>query len=78
MIPLLKREEAIVRYQAAAVLGGMGPAAAPALADVQTALEAERGLPTGQMYVFEELTSTALNLGGDPEKVTTPGHCPAE
>jgi len=72
VVPLLKNEQAIIRYQAAAVLGGMGPVGAPALPDVLSALDAERGLPTGQMYVFEELATAALNLGGDPEKITTP------
>jgi HEAT repeat protein len=72
LVPLLKNEQSIVRYQAAAILGGMGPAGAPALPDVLAALEAERGLPTGQMYVFEELATAALNLGGDQEKITTP------
>jgi len=72
VVPLLKNEQAIVRYQAAAILGGMGPAGAPALPDVLAALEAERGLPTGQMYVFEELATAALSLGGDQEKITTP------
>src|SRR5262249_50251516 len=55
--PLLKNEQAIVRYQAAAVFSGIGPAGFTALPEVQTALEAERGLPTGQMYVFEELVA---------------------
>jgi HEAT repeat protein len=70
--PLLMHDAAIVRFQAAAVLGGIGPAAAPALPEVQAALETERGLPTGQFYVFEELTTAALHLGGDAEKITAP------
>jgi HEAT repeat protein len=69
--PLLKHEEAIVRYQAAAVFSGMGPAGADALPDVIAALEVERALPTGQMYVFEELAAAALSLGSDADKITT-------
>ena len=69
--PLLKHNEALVRYQAAAVLSGMSLAdAAEALPQVQEAMELERGLPTGQMYVFEELAAGAINLGGDKEKIT--------
>lgn len=67
--PLLKNEEPIVRYQAAAVLSGMGPEAASSLPAILAALEVERGLPTGQLYVFEELTAAALNLGGDIERI---------
>jgi HEAT repeat protein len=69
VIPLLKHEQPVIRYQAAAVLSGIGPDGAEALAAVQEALEAERGLPTGQLYVFEELAAAALNLGGDAQKV---------
>lgn len=72
VVPLLKSKEPIVRYQAAAVLSGMTPAdGAEALPRVQEALEAERGLPNGQMMIFQELAAGALNLGGDQEKVTT-------
>lgn len=67
--PLLKHESPVVRYQAAAVLGGMGKAAEPALPDLQAALDVERGLPTGQMYVFEELIAATLGLGTDPGRV---------
>jgi HEAT repeat protein len=69
VVPLLKHEQPVIRYQAAAVLSGIGPDGAEALPAVQVALEAERGLPTGQLYVFEELAAAALNLGGDPQKV---------
>lgn len=69
--PLLKHNDALVRYQAAAVLSGMSLAdGAEALPQVQEAMELERGLPTGQMYVFEELAAGAINLGGDKEKIT--------
>ncbi|HJZ90587.1 MAG TPA: HEAT repeat domain-containing protein, partial [Gemmataceae bacterium] len=68
--PLLKNDEAIVRYQAAAVLSGMGPEAGPSLPAILAALEAERGLPGGQLYVFEELAAAALNLGAEPERIT--------
>lgn len=68
--PLLKHDEPIVRYQAAAVFSGMGPSAAEALPDVIAALEIERRLPSGQMYVFEELAGAALSLGADTEKIT--------
>jgi HEAT repeat protein len=64
--PLLKHETAVVRYQAAAILGGMGKEAADAVPDLQAALEAERGLPTFQNYVLEELLAAALNLGVEP------------
>ncbi|HVK13717.1 MAG TPA: HEAT repeat domain-containing protein [Gemmataceae bacterium] len=67
--PLLKHETPVVRYQAAAILGGMGKAAADAVPDVQTALDVERNLPTGQNYVFEELIAAALNLGVEPGRV---------
>lgn len=72
VLPLLKNEQAIVRYQAALVFSGLtlGPASDEAkalLTDVQVALAAERTLPTGQMYVFEELMSAATRLGADPE-----------
>ncbi|HKB01720.1 MAG TPA: HEAT repeat domain-containing protein, partial [Gemmataceae bacterium] len=71
VVPLLKHEQPVIRYQAAAVLSGIGPEGAEALPAVQEALEAERGLPTGQLYVFEELAAAALNLGGDPQKVAS-------
>jgi HEAT repeat protein len=67
--PLLKHESPVVRYQAAAILGGMGKEAAGAVPDVQAALEAERGLPTFQNYVLEELLAAALNLGVEPGRV---------
>ncbi len=72
VVPLLKNNEAIVRFQAAAVLSGMKPGdAAEALPQIQEALEAERGLPTGAMYVFEELAAATLNQGGEADKVTS-------
>lgn len=67
---LLKSNEAIVRYQAAAVFSGMKPGeAAEALPQIQEALEAERGLPGGQMQVFEELAAATLNQGGESDKI---------
>lgn len=69
VVPLLKHEQPLIRYQAAAVLGGVGSEGAEALPAVFAALEAERGLATGQLYVFEELAAAALNLGGDAQKV---------
>lgn len=71
VIPLLKHDEPIVRFQAAAVLSGMNPSeAAGALPAVQAAMEAERTLPNGELYAFEEMLAATLNLGGDVEKVT--------
>jgi HEAT repeat protein len=70
MAKLLKHKEPLVRYQAAAVLEGIGDAASDASADVLTALAAERNLPNGQMYVFEGLTLAATRLGGNPQKIT--------
>jgi HEAT repeat protein len=71
IVPLLKSEEAVVRFQAAAVLSGMRKGeAAEALPQIQGALEAERGLPGGQMIIFEELTTAYVNHGGDIEKIT--------
>ena len=72
VLPLLKNEQAIVRYQAALVFGGLNlgalsDEAKAVLTDVQAALAAERNLPTGQMYVFEELMQAAIRLGADPE-----------
>ena len=67
--PLLKHESPVVRYQVAAVLGGMGKNAADAVPDLQAALDIERTLPTSQNYVFEELLAAALNLGVDPGRV---------
>lgn len=70
VVPLLKHEEPIVRYQAAAVLSGMNPGeASAALPAVQAALEVERTLPNGELYAFEEMLAATLNLGGDAEKV---------
>lgn len=69
--PLLKHERSGVRYQAAAAIGGMGKSAAEALPDIQTALENERGLPTGQMYVFEELAAAAISLGAEAGTIAT-------
>ena len=72
VVPLLKNNEAIVRFQAAAVFSGMRPGdAAEALPQIQEALQAERGLPTGQMFVFEELAAATLNQGGEADKVTS-------
>jgi HEAT repeat protein len=71
VVPLLKNEEAIVRFQAAAVLSGMNKGdAAESLPQIQAALDAERGLPGGQMIVFEELAAAYVNHGGEIEKVT--------
>ena len=70
--PLLKHKEPIVRYQAASVLSGMGQNAEASLPAVLEALGAERNLPTGQMYVFEELIVAAVNLGGDPSTALAP------
>jgi HEAT repeat protein len=71
VIPLLKHEEPIVRFQAAAVLSGMSPAdGSAALPAVQAAMEAERTLPNGALFAFVELVTATLNLGGDAEKVT--------
>ncbi len=68
--PLLKHEQPVVRYQAAAILGGIKEAdAAPALPDILTALEVERTLPMGQIYVFEELVAAGLNLNADPVRM---------
>jgi HEAT repeat protein len=70
IIPLLKHEEPIVRYSAAAVLSGMNKGeAAEALPKIQEALEAERGLGNGQMIIFEELVAATINHGGDADKV---------
>ena len=33
-------------------------------------MEAERNLPNGELYAFEEMLAATLNLGGDTEKVT--------
>jgi HEAT repeat protein len=72
VIPLLKAEQPIVRFQAAAVLSGMNPSeAAVALPAVQAAMEAERELPNWEQYAFEEEVAATLNLGGDAEKVLT-------
>jgi HEAT repeat protein len=71
VVPLLKSEEAVVRFQAAGVLSGMRKGdAAEALPQIQAAMEAERGLPGGQMIIFEELTAAFVNHGGDIEKIT--------
>ncbi len=72
VLPLLKNEQAIVRYQAALVFGGMnlGPLSDEAKAvvtEVQGALKAERNLPTGQFYVFEELLQSSIRLGADSD-----------
>lgn len=70
IIPLLKHNEPIVRYSAAAVLSGMNKGdAAEALPKIQEALEAERTLPNGQMQIYEELIAATLNQGGDADKV---------
>ena len=70
VVPLLKSDQAIVRYQAAAVLSGMRPGdAASALPQIQAAMDAERGLTTGEMQTFEELVAATLNQGGDAEKI---------
>jgi HEAT repeat protein len=71
VIPLLKHDDPIVRFQAAAVLSGMIPGeASAALPAVQTAMETERTLPNGELYVFEEMLAATLHLGGDTERVT--------
>lgn len=70
VLPLLKHEEAIVRYQATLIIGGMGQDADTAKEGVLAALELERGLPTGQLLVFEELALAALDLGVEPTKIT--------
>ena len=67
--PLLKHESPVVRFQVAAILGGMGKEAADAIPDIQVALDVERTLPTSQNYVVEELLVAALNLGADPGRV---------
>ena len=69
VIPLLKHDEPIVRFQAAAVLSGMSPGeAAVALPAVQAAMEAERNLPNGELYAFEEMLAATLHLDGDIER----------
>jgi HEAT repeat protein len=71
VIPLLKHDDPIIRFQAAAVLSGMNPGeASAALPAVQAAMEVERTLPNGQLYVFEEMLAATLHLGGDTDKVT--------
>ena len=71
VVPLLKHEEPIVRFQAAAVLSGMSPGeGAVGLPAVQAAMEAERTLPNGELYAFEEMVAATLNLGGDTDAVT--------
>ena len=70
VIPLLKHDEPVVRFQAAAVLSGMSPGeGSVALPAVQGALEAERTLMNGELYAFEEMLTATLNLGGDAEAV---------
>jgi HEAT repeat protein len=70
VIPLLKHEQPVVRFQAAAVLSGMNPGEGSAgLEAVQAAMEAERTLPNGELYAFEEMVAATLNLGGDAESV---------
>lgn len=70
VVPLLKHNDALVRFQAAAVLSGMKPAAgADALPAVQAAMEAERTLPNGELFAFEEMVTAVLNLGGEPDTV---------
>jgi HEAT repeat protein len=70
VIPLLKHNDPIVRYQAAAVLSGLNPAeGSVALPDVQAAMEAERNLQGGELYAFEEMVAATLNLGGDVSSV---------
>jgi HEAT repeat protein len=70
VVPLLKSDQPLIRYQAAAVLSGMKPGeAAEALPQIQEALEAERGLPSGQLQIFEELAAATLNHGGESDKI---------
>jgi HEAT repeat protein len=70
VIPLLKHEQPVVRFQAAAVLSGMSPGeGSEALEAVQAAMEVERTLPNGELYAFEEMVAATLNLGGDAESV---------
>jgi HEAT repeat protein len=64
LVPLLKDKEPAVRWQAAVILGGIGPDAKEALPDLQAALESERD-------VFAVVAATALaqvQIGGDPKK----------
>ena len=69
LMPLLKSDQPIVRYQTALTLGGIagGVEVKELLPVIQTALDAEQGLPSGQMYVFEELMRAAIRLGAEPE-----------
>ncbi|WP_020473320.1 HEAT repeat domain-containing protein [Zavarzinella formosa] len=69
VLPLLKSDQAIIRYQAALVFGGipLNAASKELLPEVQTALLAERNLPSGQMYVYVELMKAAIRLGAEPE-----------
>jgi HEAT repeat protein len=70
VIPLLKHDQPLVRFQAAAVLSGMTPSEGNvALEAVQEAMGAERNRPNGELYAFEEMVAATLNLGGDAESV---------
>jgi HEAT repeat protein len=64
LVPLLKDKEPAVRWQAAVILGGIGPDAREALPALQSALENERD-------VFAVVAAAALahvQIGGDPKK----------
>jgi HEAT repeat protein len=64
LIPLLKDSQYVVRWQAASILGGIGPDASAALPDLQAALE-------GENEAFVVISATALaqvQIGGDPTK----------
>jgi HEAT repeat protein len=71
LLPLLKDEQKIVRYQAAIIVGGMGQDSDEAKEALLAALEIERGLPTADLIVFEELALGAIDLGCDQAKITT-------
>jgi HEAT repeat protein len=63
LVPLLKDKEPAVRWQAAVILGGIGPDAKETVPDLQTALEAERD-------AFAVVAAAALayvQIGGDPK-----------
>jgi HEAT repeat protein len=64
LVPLLKDKQPAVRWQAAVILGGIGPDAKEALPDLQTAVETERD-------AFAVVAAAALaqvQIGGDPKK----------
>jgi HEAT repeat protein len=64
LVPLLKDKAPAVRWQAAVILGGIGPDAKEALPDLQAALESERD-------AFAVVAAAALaqvQIGGDPKK----------